>query len=74
MNLQEYRNLQEAYLEVYDEGYKDLPRLRMARQTLKKLRRGFEGARTAIFYVLCLFLIEHTTYRRPVCPSFELQE
>ena len=48
MNLQEYRNLQEAYLEVYDEGYKDLPRLRMARQTLKKLRRGFEGARTAI--------------------------
>jgi len=54
MNSQDYRNLQEAYLDVYeqeeviDEGNKDLPRLRMAGQALKKTRRGFEGARTAI--------------------------
>ena len=54
MDSQDYRNLQEAYLNVYeqeealDEGNKDLPRLRMARQALKKTRRGFEGARTAI--------------------------
>ena len=54
MNSKDYRNLQEAYLDVYeqeeslDEGYKDLPRLRMAGQAFKKTRRGFEGARTAI--------------------------
>jgi hypothetical protein len=54
MNSQDFRNLQEAYLNVYeqeeviDEGYKNLPRLRMAGQALKKTRRGFEGARTAI--------------------------
>lgn len=48
MNFQDFRNLQEAYIGVYDEGYKDLPRLRMAGQALKKARRGFEGARTAI--------------------------
>ena len=54
MNSQDYRNLQEAYLDVYeqeeviDEGNKDLPRLRMAGQALKKTRRGFEGARIAI--------------------------
>jgi len=54
MNSQELRALQEAYSQVYeqeeviDEGNKDLPRLRMAGQALKKTRRGFEGARTAI--------------------------
>ena len=48
MNSQELRNLQEAYMEVYGEGYKNLPRLRMAGQALKKTRRGFEGARTAV--------------------------
>jgi len=34
--------------DIYNEGYKNLPRLRMAGQSLKKARRGFEGARTAI--------------------------
>ena len=84
MNFQEFRALQEAYLnvyndnlteeqefkswvtelldegynlsdytwdemyDIYNEAYKNLPRLRMAGQSLNKARRGFEGARTAI--------------------------
>jgi hypothetical protein len=84
MNFQDFRNLQEAYLnvynddlreeqefkswvtelldegydlsdytwdemyDIYNEGYNNLPRLRMLGQFLKKTRRGFEGARTAI--------------------------
>jgi hypothetical protein len=41
-------NMSEDWRESICEGYKNLPRLRMAGQFLKKARRGFEGARTAI--------------------------
>ena len=41
-------NMSEDWRESIVEEQKPLPRLRMAGQTLKKLRRGFEGARNAI--------------------------
>ena len=41
-------NMSEDWRDSIVEEQKPLPRLRMAGQTLKKLRRGFEGARTAI--------------------------
>ena len=41
-------NMSEDWRESICEGYKNLPRLRIAGQVLKKARRGFEGARNAI--------------------------
>jgi predicted nuclease with TOPRIM domain len=38
MDAQELRNIQEAYLEVYDEGYKDLPVRRIMQGVLKHER------------------------------------
>jgi hypothetical protein len=44
MNSQEFRALQEAYLDVYDEGYKNLPRLKMAKKMVSKASSAFGGA------------------------------
>ena len=52
MDAQELRNLQEAYMQVVenqqlDEGYKNLPRLKMAKKMAGKVSSAFGGAHRA---------------------------